>query len=337
MHIKSDTLYDYLSATDLELGNNMRKAAQNSEVSLFRNYLSKPDNSSLRRAFKILEEGLDSWITNKNSSTDAQYSLAKRKERQKYGLGKSLMAYLKRTRTVVLFTDEFGNKSSTSGGLVNGAWQQGDLTLVGTGKEKYKMRKHNIIWLSSDLKKSPAAIAMLIAHEVGHGIAQEYRDNYPLPYGDKDAVKEALKKPPYTFFPHSEEDDDDQICYPMECLMAEELGFFNVTVETTTSMTPEARRWYIENFGRLTTLAFHDKLRMGTVIARRENYVKHKHVCGMRCKFFKEYGYCSRPVVVRPCYQFAQHLEGWSTPDKDAPGQLPPDFKPLKPGPHLGQ
>lgn len=116
--------------------------------------------------------------------------------------------------------------------------------------------------------------------------------------------------------------------------MAEELGFFHAEIEAHTTMSPEARRWYIENFGRLTTQAFRDKLRMGTVVARRDVYMRGHHICGMRCKYFKEYGYCSRKVTVPPCYQFEKHLEGWSTPDTATPGPLPPDFNPMKPGTH---
>ena len=316
-----ETIREHLFTEEARRCDTIQKALKASDRKPYEDWLCQPENHALRRALRILEVGASKRLF----WDGTRYTLTEKKEKPK--VGPSVAAFLKRTDTVIQFTDGFSfRRSQTHGGHINGAWEEGQMAAIGGGKEKYKVRKRNVIWISSDLRNSPVAIAMLIAHEVGHGIGQEYRDNYPLPYDDP----KALAKPPYNLFPHDELEDDDQLCYPMEGLLAREMGLNpDLHVQQGTPMTDEARYWYRQVYGNYTTAAFRDKLRLPVVLAREEAYSSRGHICGMRCKYFSEYGYCSRPVKVPPCYQFEQHLEGWMTPD-DGTGDKPPDdFTPL--------
>ncbi len=313
-----ETIREHLFTEEARRCDSLLKGLKAGDRAAYEAWLQRPENYYLRGALQILEKGLKHRLAWDGNS----YQLVPRK--QKPSIGPSLFAFLQRTDTVVMFTDGFSfRRSQSSGGHINGAWEEGELVAIGKGKEKYKMRKRNVIWISSDLRRSPVAIAMLIAHEVGHGIATEYRDNYPLPYGQP----EALDKPPYSLFPYDERDDDDQLCYPLEGLIARELGLNpDFQVQQSTPMSAAARAWYQQVFGGYTTAAYRDKLRLGTVFAREKAYSSRPHVCGMRCKYFDQYGYCNRPVKVPPCYQFEQHLEGWLQPDQGAASAPPEGF-----------
>jgi hypothetical protein len=314
-----ETIREHLSTEESRRCDTLQRALAAGDRAPYDAWLALPENHALRGALRILEKGLD----NRLHWDGTRYCLVPRK--QKATVGPALYAFLRRTDTLVMFTDGFSaHRSKTSGGHINGAWQPGELRALGAGREKYKVRERSVVWISTDLRRSPAALAMLIAHELGHGIATEQRDNHPLPLDP-----EALKKPPYTYFPTDERDDDDLLCYPLEGLIARELGQTpDLSVQQHIPMTPEARRWYWHVFGGYTTAALRDKLRLGTVFAREEAYQRRGHVCGMRCKYFDQYGYCSRRVKVPPCYQFAQHLEGWMTPDTASPAALPDGFVP---------
>ncbi|MCB9527514.1 MAG: hypothetical protein R3F65_29470 [bacterium] len=317
-----DTIREHLTTEDTRLATRLQKALAAGDRAPYDAWLARPENHALRGALHILEHGL-AWRLHWDG---AAYTLVPRK--QKPSIGPALHAFLRRTDTLVMFTDGFSaHRSKTAGGHINGAWEPGEIEAIGAGREKYKVRKRSVIWLSTDLRRSPVALALLIAHELGHGIASEQRDNHPLPLDPA-----LLKKPPYTTFPTDERDDDDRLCYPLEGLLARELGQNpDLSVQRHTPMTADARRWYTHVFGSYTTAAFRDKLRLGTVFAREEAYSARGHVCGMRCKYFDQYGYCNRRVKVPPCWQFEKHLEGWLTPDTVAPGELPEDFVPDAP------
>lgn len=316
-----ETIREHLTTEDVRLSNTFQKALKDNDRKPYEDWLNRPENYQLRGALKILEKGLEHRL----NWDGVTHSLVPKKE--KATIGPSLHAFLKRTDTIVMFTDGFSShRSTTFGGHINGGWQEGEDTYIGQGKERYKSRKRNVIWISSDLRSSPVAIAMLIAHEIGHGIATEYRDNYPIPaYCDP----KVLEKPPYSLFPYDQRDDDDRLCYPLEGLLAREMGLNpDMNVQQHTPMTDEARRWYRHVFGNYTTAAFRDKLRLGTVFERERIYSKKSHRCGMRCKFFGEYGYCDHVVKIPPCWQYEQHLEGWNTPDDGKGDKLPDGFVP---------
>ena len=314
-----EAIRDHVFTEELRTADSLKKALKANDRKPHKAWLERPENAQLRAALQILEKGLN----NRLEWDGSRYILKPKKE--KPTVGPTISAFLKRTDTVVMFTDGFSfRRSKTSGGHINGAWEEGEMAAIGKG-EKYKIRKRNVIWISSDLRRSPVAIAMLIAHEVGHGIATEYRDNYPLPYDNP----KALNKPPYTLFPNDERDDDDRLCYPMEGLMAREMGLHpDLHVQRGTPMTAEALRWYLAVFGNYTTANFRDKLRLPVVFSKEKDYSGRSHICGMRCKYFNEYGYCSRRVKIPPCYQFEQHLEGWMTPDAGGSGKPPDGFVP---------
>lgn len=91
----------------------------------------------------------------------------------------------------------------------------------------------------------------MLAHEVGHGLAQEYRENFPLPYND-----EELKKPPYSYFPIRMEYDDDMLCYPFEGMMAEELGIttlkeMHLYTGESVRIERSAKAWYEQIIGSM--------------------------------------------------------------------------------------
>jgi hypothetical protein len=268
-------------------------------------------NRNLFSALKICKFGLKDRL--QWDSAANRYIRVQKTEVFKYGIGKLVADFLRRTQTIVMFTKGFGSQSKTNGTGINGHWQKGEIATIGNGKEKYKIRKYNVVWISEDLKKSPAAIALILAHEVGHGLAYEYRDNYPLPYDEAQ-----LKKPPYIHFPKTVQEDDDMWCYPFEGIMAEELGIttlkeMHLYTGASVRISHDAMTWYTNVIGskRIKFPRFYDRLRINTCLQRKLEYLSKKHVCGMRCKYFDQYGFCDNSVKIPPCHLWQEHLEGW--------------------------
>lgn len=304
-----DTAYPHFSEQELKLRNNLIKALKAGDLSLYENQLL--NCPALSDALEICEVGL-----NERLEWDAQnlrYIKVKNGSASKYGIGKMVADFLRRTKTVVMFTKGFGSQSKTGGGEINGHWEEGEISLVGDKKEKYKIRQFNVVWVSEDLKRSPAAIALILAHEVGHGLAQEYRENFPLPYND-----EELKKPPYSYFPIRMEDDDDMWCYPFEGMMAEELGIttmkeMHLYTGESVRIERSAKIWYEKIIGSMGIKfpRFYYRMRINSCLQRKLSYLAKNHRRGMRCKHFNEYQFCDNPVKVPPCHLWKTHLKSW--------------------------
>lgn len=220
INLTAETAYQHLNTDELKLANRLIKAYKAGDESSYHSYVES--KRSLRRALDICKNGLSHRLL--WDDTNQRFYLGENTKKNEYGMGKKVFDFLERTKTIVMFTKGFGSKSTTGGKLINGHWQLGEMKAIGkNGKhEKYKIREYNVLWLSADLEKSPVAIALLLAHEIGHGLAEEYRANYPLPYESSSNL--ILNKPPYTLFPNDQKDDDEMWCYPFEGMMAEELG-----------------------------------------------------------------------------------------------------------------
>ncbi|GEM_PF-2242353 len=310
---ENNTAYLHLSKEELNLKNDLINALKRDDKGKYEEYLSQ--FPALIDALTLCKNGLSKKLA--WDSQNSRYVLVEKKQVSQYGIGQLVFNCLKRTKTVVLFTKGFGSKSTTGGGEINGACLEGEWANIGNGKEKYKVRNYNVIFVSDDLKSSPAAISLILAHEVGHILADEYRANCPLPYG---YTKETLKKPPFCYFPNFENDDDDMWCYPFEGMMAEDLGLTTLKEKhlytgASIKIAPDAMRWYTNVIGskKIKFPRFYDRLRINTCIQRKLEYLdpSKKHYCGMRCKYFDRYEYCDRPVKIPPCHQWQEHLDGW--------------------------
>ncbi|NCB47363.1 hypothetical protein EOM81_10155 [bacterium] len=304
-----DAAYPHFSGEELKLKNDLIKALKTGDRSLYEDHLL--NCPALFDALEICESGLSERL--EWDAQNLRYIKVKNENGSKYGIGKMVANFLRRTKTIVVFTKGFGSQSKTLGGEINGHWEEGEIALIGNKKEKYKMRQFNAVWISEDLKKSPAAIALILAHEVGHGLAEEYRANFPLSYND-----EELKKPPYSHFPIKMEYDDDMWCYPFEGMMAEELGITTMKemhLYTGESVKIEhlAKIWYEKIIGSMGIKfpRFYHRMRINTCLQRKLEYLSKGHKCGMRCKYFNEYGFCDNPVKVPPCHLWQTHLESW--------------------------
>lgn len=306
----SDSGYQYLGSEEKKMANFFIDKMKQGDFKAYNEYMLK--NRNLFSALKICKFGLKDKL--QWDPATGRYIRVEKDAVSKYGIGKLVADFLERTQTIVMFTKGFGSQSETGGITINGHWQQGELTFIGAGEKKYKIRKFNVVWISEDLKKSPAAIALILAHEVGHGLAYEFRDNYyPLPYDEAE-----LKKAPYIYFPVREQKDDNMWCYPFEGMMAEELGIttlkeMHLYTGSSVKISHDAMSWYTNVIGskRIKFPRFYDRLRINTCLQRKLEYLNKKHVCGMRCKYFDQYGFCDNPVKIPPCHLWKEHLEGW--------------------------
>lgn len=308
---ENNTAYLHLSEEELKLKNDLINTLKQGNKAEYEEYLSQ--FPALIDALDLCKNGLSKRLA--WDSQNSRYVLVKKEQVSKYGIGQLVFDYLKKTKTVVLFTKGFGSKSTTGGGEINGSCLEGEWANIGDGKEKYKVRNYNVIFISDDFKPSPAAISLILAHEVGHILADEYRANCPLPYG---YTKETLKKPPFCYFPNFENDDDDMWCYPFEGMMAEELGIttleeMNLYTGESVKIEHSAKIWYERIIGsmKIKFPRFYDRLRVNTCLQRKLEYLAKNHRCGMRCKYFDHYGYCDNPVKAPPCHLWQKHLETW--------------------------
>lgn len=327
MNLTAETAYQHFNTDELMLANILIKAYKAGDESSYYSYVES--KRTLRRALDICKNGLAYRLLwdDKNQ----RFFLGENTKKNEYGIGKMVYDFLVRTKTIVMFTKGFGSNSTTGGKLINGHWQLGEMKTIGKDGEyldkdgnikkyeNYKIREYNVLWLSADLEKSPVAIALLLAHEVGHGLAEEYRANYPLPY--EDSSNSVLNKPPYTFFPNDQKYDDEMWCYPFEGMMAEELGL--TTYKELHMNTAAGRKisindysWYEENIGQNVRFPqFYEKLRIKYCLECKLSYLSRpkKQRCGMRCKFFNQYQYCDNVVKSPPCHLWKKHLESWTS------------------------
>ena len=315
----ADSAYQHFSTEELKQANMLIKGMKSNDDT-YKKYLET--HKSINEALFLCKHGLSQklkWNEEKQS-----FELEENVNAQKYEIGRIVFDFLERTKTVIMFTDGFGSKSITGGGEINAHWQLGEMKTIGKDEtfidnngnniksEKYKVRQYNIVWISSDYKDSPIAIALLLAHEFGHGLAEEYRSNYPLPLSGSN-------KPPFTYFPIDLKYDDEMWCYPFEGMMAEELGLTtNKELHLDTSygkrVTKDALKWYSKYIGiehRFPKL--YQKLRIKYCLINKLNYLKNSknRRCGMKCKYFNQYQYCDNPVKCPPCHLWKKHLESW--------------------------
>ena len=316
----SDTAYQHFNSDEFKKANYLIKLMKSDNKNKYSEYISS--NESLEKALNICKYGLTQRL--KWDEENNKYILEENVNANKYQIGKMVFDFLERTKTVIMFTKGFGSKSTTGGSEINAHWQLGEIKTIGKDgtyvdsngntqkNEKYKIRQYNGVWISSDYKDSPAAIALLLAHEVGHGLAEEYRANYPLPPSGSD-------KPPYTYFPTDLKYDDEMWCYPFEGMMAKELGLttnkeLHLDTSSGKTVTKEAYNWYSKYIGINNKFPkFYQKLRIKYCLNTKLAYLKNSknRRCGMRCKYFNQYQYCDNPVKCPPCHLWKKHLESW--------------------------
>lgn len=318
-NLLADSAYQHFNTDELKLANKLIKGMKTNDVT-YKEYLDT--HKSINEALSICKNGLKQRL--KWDDENQGYTLEENVNANKYQIGSMVFEFLERTKTVIMFTDGFGSKSKTGGSEINAHWQLGEIKTIGKDgtyiddngntqkNEKYKVRQYNVVWISSDYKDSPVAIALLLAHEFGHGLAEEYRINYPLP-------PSGSNKPPYTYFSTDLKYDDEMWCYPFEGMMAEELGLttnkeLHLNTRKGKKTTKKVFKWYIKNIGvenRFPDL--YDKLRLKYCMDLKLTYLKtsKNRRCGMKCKYFNQYQFCDNPVKCPPCHLWRKHLESW--------------------------
>ncbi len=308
-----NTLYDYVTTDELQLINKLIGYLKKGNKEAYKKYIDSIP--SLCDALEMCNCGIKYKFA--FDKRIGKYKVVPKKT-EKYPIGKNLYDFINSTATVIVFTKGFSEKAKTFAGdgcEVNGLWEKGEMVALGEG-EKYKRRMYNAIWISEDLKESPAAIAMILAHEYGHGLAEEYCINYVKPSDGK------KHEPPYPASGTFEE--DDKWCYPFEGMMAKELGLidekhFLFPLNEPNFMTEEAKNYYKSLIGDKVLYNFNDfreKMRLSTCLARKIEHSSYKRVCGMRCRYYDKYGYCDNPVHIPPCHLWKKHIETFTNPLK---------------------
>jgi hypothetical protein len=217
--------------------------------------------------------------------------------------------YIRKTNTVIVFSPNFHP-------MANAYFQQGIQVVVGKWKEKDITSFHNnIIWISDRYKNNPAIIAMLIAHEVGHGLYKEYKSNKGVFPGE----------------PDENPDNSSEICdelletnaveeylaYAREGSIVDELHISDVMNKCFNAfvfagLKQRAKDKFYELFGPIEPGDFENfKFQINYPDVKRcfRGYSYKKRKCGMPCKYFNEYKFCDNPVIFPPCHLWSKHME----------------------------
>ena len=137
-----ETIREHLFTEEARQCDKIQRALKAKDRGPYEEWLGRRENHGLRRALRILETGASKRLY----WDSTRYTLVDKKEKAK--VGPSIFSFLKRTDTVIQFTDGFSfRRSQTHGGHINGAWEEGEMAAIGGGKEKYKVRKRNVIWI----------------------------------------------------------------------------------------------------------------------------------------------------------------------------------------------
>lgn len=265
---------------------------------LFHEYIKQ--NRGLRSALNLLQNGSKTYFQG--------YDIHEASDKTE-GRAKVIYEYLKTTKSVVLFTSGFHS-------VANAYFQQGRQVVVGKYEGKdVKSFHNNIIWISDRYKSSPAMVALLISHEVGHGLYNEYKSNKGVFPGEFDP---ATDQGEFCEKILEEKCVEEFFAYAREGAVAEELRLFDilnnlVSITVYNSFTERAKSRFHELFGEIDPAQFETlkaQINYRTEVRRcYSGYALKTRRCGMPCKHFNTYKYCDNKVLFPPCHLWKEHLE----------------------------
>lgn len=248
-----------------------------------KNHLLRPENRALLTALRMLQDGPRFYI-NRSGALQAAAKDGEGSSRT----GRMVADYILRHGVVILFSDNLY-------GQEYGRVDWGDHQIH--PRSKYQYRQFSTIWLSPDIRKNPLSMAMVIAHEYGHLLLDEYRMNCPDEKKQPAWLKKALADP-------------EEFCNALGGAVGSEMHLDGLQKLYPWRLSPEELAFYEHIVGGRSLADVEAQIHMNYMIGLYEGgWASRGHRCGMRCKYFEHYGLCDNRVKFPPCHLYSKHLE----------------------------